>query len=311
MNNIALIDFLREKNTRTVAFKMLSSGIIDPENASDFDVFDVLCKKLYLLAANPLRERFVRLLCEASGDEIKPIMLYDCEYRKMLWQKIFSLDDIALPKVESNPLEAVECRWEARSICLNSLIDYSFENIRDLLKNTLDKIKAEQANECFFDATEIIYARPDDFHAQEEYEKLKGGGVDRSLTSLWLLCRVLMNTSLSLRLRVDSQKKAEDILSLIFRLGSSPKTVISYDASLMTDYAKTYCYLTDNYKKNISLELDFSKENSGYVLDFLSDIPLAFVEKINVRSKTVRNALSGRAEEGEIALIISYLNTVK
>ena len=89
LNNIELIDFLREKNTRIVAAKMLPVSIMDSENASDFDVFNIFCEKLYLLAANPLRERFLRAICEASRCDIKPIMLYDCEYRKKLWQKMF------------------------------------------------------------------------------------------------------------------------------------------------------------------------------------------------------------------------------
>ena len=311
MNNIELIDFLREKNTRIVAAKMLPVSIMDSENASDFDVFNIFCEKLYLLAANPLRERFLSVICEASGCEIKPIMLYDCEYRKRLWQKIFLSKDIVLPHSASNSFCDVEIIRKPREFCLNSAVDTSFESIYELLQNTIDKINIEGADECFFDATEIIYIRPDDFHAQKAYDEARNGAQDKSLLTLWLLCRILMNTSLSLRLRVDSQKKAEDILSLVYRLGLLPRAVISYDASVMMDYSDTYQYLIDNHKKNISLELDFSKENSEYILSLLSEIPLAFVEKINLPFESIQGVLSGRIEQEEIPLVNFHLSTVK
>ena len=311
MNNIELIDFVREKNTRIVAMKMLSGTIINPEMASDFDVFNIFCEKLYLLAANTLRERFLRAICEASGCEIKPIMLYDCEYRKKLWQKMFLSEDIVLPQCVDKPSSVVGTTKRSREFCLNSAIDISFESIHALLENTIEKIKSEGAGECFFDATEITYIRPDDFHAQKAYDEIKSGAADRSLISLWLLCRVLMNTSLSLRLRVDSQKKAEDILSLVYRLGLLPRVIISYDASTMMDYSDMYQYLIDNHKKNISLELDFSKENSEYILRLLSEIPLAFVEKINLPFEIIQGVLSGRIEQEEIPLVNFHLSTVK
>ena len=311
MHNIELIDFLREKNTRIVAMKMLSVSIMDSENASDFDVFNIFCEKLYLLAANPLRERFLRAICEAVGCEINPIMLYDCEYRKRFWQRIFFSEDIVLPQCVDKPSSVVGTTKRSREFCLNSAIDISFESIHALLENTIEKIKSEGAEECFFDATEITYIRPDDFHAQKAYDEIKSGAADRSLISLWLLCRVLMNTSLSLRLRVDSQKKAEDILSLVYRLGLLPRVIISYDASTMMDYSDMYQYLIDNHKKNISLELDFSKENSEYILRLLSEIPLAFVEKINLPFEIIQGVLSGRIEQEEIPLVNFHLSTVK
>ena len=308
MNNIALVNLLREKNTRITAMKMFSGDIIDVELASDFDVFDILCENLYLLAGNSLRERFLNLLCEVSHSGIVPMALYNREYRKLLWQKIFSSEDIMLPSFDCELIKTVEITEKPRKICLNSLIDTSFENIYDLLENTLKKIKSESAEECFFDATEITYIRPDDFHAQKEYEKLKNGDSESSVLALWLLCRILMNTSLNLRLKVDSQKKAEDILSLVFRLGLYPKTVVGYDASVVLNYKDMYQYLIDNYKKNISLELDFSKEKDYNILELLHVIPLAFVERINVLPEVLQDTLCDTMEHEEISLVNSYLN---
>ena len=141
MNNIALVNLLREKNTRITAMKMFCGDIIDVELASDFDVFDILCENLYLLAGNSLRERFLNLLCEVSQSGIVPMALYNREYRKLLWQKIFSSEDIMLPSLDCELIKTVEITEKTRKICLNSLIDTSFENIYDLLENTLKKIK--------------------------------------------------------------------------------------------------------------------------------------------------------------------------
>ena len=290
---------------------MISRSVIDTENVSDFDVFNALSEKLYLLAGNPIRDRFLDLICKASFSEINPAMLCDLEYRKNVWQKIFSDSSIMLPQTVMFIEENAHRSKKKDGFCLNYLIDSSFEDIYDLLDNVIVKIEHERAEECFFDATDIEYIRPDDFHAQKEYVRLKNGENDSSTVALWLLCRVLMKARLNLRLKVESAKKAEDIISLISRLGLSPTIIISFDISKMTDYNGLYQFLINNYKKNISLDVSCSRENKNEFLNFLNVVPLVFVENINSKLEIIQEIFDTILSKEESALAISYLYTVK
>lgn len=315
MNTDKLINFLREKNTRIFASKtpFLKCKIMNLEKASDFDVFDSFCDQLYLFAGHPVRERFLNLLSECLSTNIEPIMLYDAEYRKKLWQKIFFDSSVILPIPESTPQNDTFIVEEKRVFYINSVIQNSFADIYSLLENTLEQIDLQGAEECFFDAKKIEYIRPDDFHAQKSYEKVKNGNNDNSMVALWLLCRVIMNTDLNIVLRVDSVKKAEDILTLIFKLGLSPKLIIDIDISNNFDYLNIYEFLIAHSKKNISLKLSCSKETTDEkdVFDFLKIVPLVFVERTDIKIQTMQNMFNSILKKEETMRVISHLYRVK
>ena len=119
---------------------------------------------------------------------------------------------------------------------------------------------------------------------------------------------ILMKTELTLNLIIDSAKIAEQILELVFRISSVKKVIISFDISSEIEYADVYNILSKYSQKNISLELIGYKENENDFIKFLSVVPIAFVERINVAHTTVLNNL---LEEQEIPLIISYLCRAK
>lgn len=315
MNTDNLVYFLREKNTRILVFKtpFFSSAIPNIKNASDFDVFNALCNQLYLFAGHPIRKCFLNLLSESLSAEVPINMLYDPEYRKKLWQKIFFDPSVSLPTSTVNIENYANIVKKTEFFNINSAIKTSFDNIYFLLENTLEQIKLQGAEECFFDVEKIEYIRPDDFHSQISYENLKNGKSDNSLVALWLLCRVLMNCNINLVLKVDNIKKAEDILMLIFKLGLSPKTVIDINISKYIDYNMLYQFLMLHNEKNISLKLSCSKESvdENDILDFLRIVPIIFVERTNINIQVMQNVLSSILSKEETVCAISRLYQVK
>lgn len=309
MRGYKLKGFLKEADVRFVAQRilLLNNSIIGIENASDFDVFDVLCSNLYLLAGHPIRERLLQLLSKESFCGIETCMLYDREYRKKLWQKIFIDADIELPDTRSGIKIPIFSDIEDTVFCINSEIDISFTDIHSLLEATLVKIRDIRVTKLFFDARTVTFSRPDDFHAQIIYESLKNGDNNSSLLELWLLCRILMNTDIPLSLRVENTKKAENILNLIFRLGLSPKIIIGFDISDNIDYSKIYEILSFYGKKNISLEIFCSKENIDHILEFANIVPLTFVEKNSVNAEMLDEEFASVLSEYERKLLISHL----
>ena len=313
MKEYELKSFLEDKDVRFLAQRifLLNKSIINIENASDFDVFDALCSRLYLFACHPIRERLLKLLSSGVSSEIEPDMLYDREYRKALWQKIFIDGNIDLLDTRSEIKIPIISDIENTVFCINSKIDIYFTDIHSLLEATLVKIRDRRVTKLFFDARTVTFSRPDDFHAQIAYNSLKNGDNNSSLLELWLLCRILMNTDIPLSLRVENTKKAENILNLIFRLGLSPKIIIGFDISDNIDYSKIYELLSFYGKKNISLEIFCSKENIDRILEFANIVPLTFVEKNSVNAKILEGEFASVLSKYERELLISHLGKAK
>lgn len=334
MNDIAnnkkryeLIDFLRDENTRFISSKIIDiqDTPLNSKCASDFDTFNSLCEYLYLLAGYPLRGRFLDLLSwsawhDASFDA--PFdALYDAECRKLLWQKIFINDDIIVSSAKGFGKINLNLKNQKPDevFYLNSAINLSFESIHDLLDEILRNVRESNASIVFCDARKIFFARPDDFHAQKAYEGMKHGNPDCTLPLLWLLCRVLMNTELKLKLFVDSISVARDILSLIYRLGLSPKITICVECREGMDFlnrnaslecaeeGSIYELLKKYGEKNISLELFCTKENIELLIKFLEVVPLALVEKINTPISDLKKALGNILFSNEVEMVISHL----
>ena len=310
-----LIAFLKNDSTRIVVSKMPSfrNRRINVHFASLFDIFNALCENLYLLAENPMRERFLNLISKSLKGNISVPMLYDVEYRKKLWRKIFIDSEVDLPQAACST-EFKMSNYKRNDACgffINQEVDFSCENIYALLDEILLKIKTNNLNTLFFDARKINFARPDDFHAQKNYENVKNGENDDSTLLLWLVCRVLMNTDAQFYLTVDNAKSAEDISTLVFRLGLEPKVNLCIDTSKFDDFKKIYELLVYYNKKNISLELYCNKENIDILSGILNVIPLVFIETIDVDECTLRKMLSNMLSSYEVERIISHLGKAK
>ena len=314
MNNNELISFLKDDKVRFIALKMptLKSTLKNIQCASDFDIYNALCENIYLLAGNPIRARFLELLSKYSKLEFPPNFLYNLEYRKKLWQRIFFDIEIDLPYVSNISFnkENSDQKIDKSAFCINSVIDYSFENIQQLFDDIIVKIRNSRTNEIVFDARNIIFLRPDDFHSQKAYDACKGGNVDASLIELWLLCRILMKFDLPLNLIINSDEIANQILDLVFKVADVKDIFISFDFSSNLDYNDLYNILLKYRQKNISLELICTKESEREFIEFLRIIPLLFVEKMNF-SSTVNDVFNNILEEDEIFLINSHICMVK
>jgi hypothetical protein len=290
MSDNALIEFLRDEKIRIIASKMpaFQSNIIDSQKASDFDIYNALAVDLYLLSGHPIKDTFLNLLVDNSQSEISCELLSDMQYRNELWRRMFCDSDIILPQPQVKPIECKEkSNFKKRKFySIDYTINANFDNIHSLLDYTLNEIRTSNAESIYFDARSITFIRPDDFHAQIEYDNLKNGREDISVLKLWLLCRILMNTKLSVKLKVEKNKDVEDILNLVFRLGLYPNVVISFELLDNIDYSAIYEFLLYHHKKNISLEIFCPKENDEIIKKFLSIVPMIFVESIN--SKVVR-----------------------
>ena len=312
MDNSELIAFLKNENIRMISSKMpaFKNKNIDVKKLSDFDVFNALCENIYLFSGHPYRYHFLNLLSECASCDISSTALYNVEYRKKLWQRIFFDSNIVLPHSKIAITKNVS--GEAlENFYLNSAIDCTFDDIYSLLDSVLKRIKSCAAKKLYFDARNINFIRPDDFHAQRSYNELKESENDSSLLSLWLLCRILMNTELKLDLTVENTKKAEDILVLISRLGLSPEITLGFDIVNYRDYNAIYELLIKYSEKNISLELICTKEDTDLFLSFLSVVPLVFIKRVKIAAGKLETALGSLISAEEIELIISYLNTVE
>lgn len=290
MSNNRLIDFLRDKNIRIIASKMpfFQNSIIDFNKASDFDIFNALCTDIYLLSGHPTKKRFLSLLSEYSKSEISCELLCDLNYQKALWKRIFLDSNIILPQSKSdiNTFKHLSSIKETRIFCIDEAIDVSFDTVYDLLDNVLNKISAENVSKVSLDLKQINFARPDDFHAQKVYDKIKSSEEDASLLKLWLLCRILMNTAVDIELKADLFEDVIEILKLIFRLGLSPKVLIEINVERLESYDGIYEFLMLYNDKNISLEIYYPKEKTKIIEEFLKAVPMVFIESIN--SKAVK-----------------------
>lgn len=317
MNNDNFISFLRDKKIRALAAKLpMNNTAIRAEAMSDFDVFNTLCENLYLLAGHHVRRKLLNILSEACN--LDELTLYDIDFRKALWQKMFFDENIILPQKNIDILKKVDIDLiNNNSFDLDEHINTSFDNVYDLLDFILKKLDSQGADAIYFNSFKIEYQRPDDYHAALSYEELKKRNSDASVLKLWLLCRILMKTDVKLILKENDLKKAESILNLIFVLKISPKICMSVDIANDIDAKELYRLIMQHNKKSISVELRISKEmqNDFNIEAKLKEIfyflPIAFVESVEICQEQIEAALTPLVNNAERALIISFLYRVK
>lgn len=306
MKDGKLISLLRDDKNRFIASRiaMLTCDRRKSLFLSDFDVFDILCENLYMMEFHELRKNFLNAIEAESGIEISVAELYSPKYRISLWQKIFDIDAECKRDIEPTP-KKINNAIQNKVFDLNFCIDNHFNSIYDLLQNVLENIKNANPDAIAFDAVNICFSRPDDYSASLNYQANKIGEGDASVVSLWLLCRVLMNTNASLVLKCESAQKAEKILNLIFNLRLTPKTVIFFETSIADKYNEIFDMLLKYKEKNISLGL-LPKESED-LISILENIPLCFVADVNASQNLIFDAFDG-VPEYEKPMIFSLLN---
>ncbi len=319
MRGERLVEFLRDKNIRDLAFKTKYFKVKSTEFASDFDVFCALCDSFSLFAGHSIRKNFMTVL-ESSIENIDFLRLSSIEYQKALWQCVFYEDfELSNDEIESETAFQINCEElyiKGRSACLSELADLSRDSIFDVLEGTLAQICARGVEMIDFDARNLNYSRPDDFHAQESYKQENG----KDVFSLWLLCRVFMKLGLKLRLTVNSVLEAEKILDLLSSVKLAPQIYIRFNILARNEYQNLSEFIFKNGKKNISLELYFSKEIDKDILieklkELFAVIPIACMSMTLNTAESLCEILdeifesSAKIDEREV--LINSLSAVK
>ena len=319
MRGERLVEFLHDENIRAFAFKTKRLKGKSTELISDFDVFCALCDSFALFVGHPIRNKFLSVLKACVSEEIEPSYLSYSKYQKELWQRLFYEDfEISRIDAESKTVVYADCEKlyiKGTGVPISELVDFSRVDIFEVLDLALAKIQDRGVEIIDFDARNLNYARPDDFHARESYEQENA----RDVFFLWLLCRIFMKEKLKLRLIVNSALEAERILTLLSSVKLKPTTYIRFDLFDQDEYEKL-CDLALNGKKNVSLELYLPKETpKNIIIDSLkrlfASIPLACMsmardtaEKLCEIAEELFANLIGPAER---EWLINYLKTVK
>ena len=319
----SLIEYLHNDNVRRFAYKTKFFQGKNTEFASDFDVFSAICDSISLFVCHPVREKLFLAVQNCTVDKIEPALFYDYKYRKYLWQRIFyENQENCLENCEYiNPLkiDVSDRIIFEKSVELSDLVDVNCDTIFDVLNNALKIIKTENIKISTLNARKFKYSRTDDFHASKSYKQFVEGK-DGDAFLLWLLCRILMNSDIKLRLTVNSASEAEKILTLLSTVKLSPFIYISFDIFAKNEYQKFIDIVLENYKKNISLEIRFSKEIDESTLiatikELFCVIPFACIKISRDNLDTFCNALnmilSECLDDDERMLLLNSLHTVK
>ena len=307
MEKERLVTFLHSEEIRFTASRIaLALGDNrNVKNLSDFDVYDLLCANLYLLLGNRKREEFLNVLEGELGEHIDVDRLFDRAYSIYVWQRIFNIESNAMHICDlKKNIQNVYGIEGLSEVCL--AINSEYSDIYELLQSNVERINILGANVIDFNAVNIEFSRPNDFLASKNYDAIKRGEQDSSVLSLWLLCRILMNCNVALRLTVDSVEKAEKILSLIFKLRLSPKVILCIDGNV--NYADAFLLLLGYQEKNISLAL-LTKEKNDLIYA-LNEIPICFISSIG-QGKKMLDEIYPKSYNNEKSRIFSFLNLVE
>lgn len=324
MRGKELIAFLHDDNIRKFALKTKYFKNKNVDFASDFDLFSALCDSISLFAGHRVRASLIDSIESGFGERINPTDLILSEYRKALWQEIFSEERAsnASNKLKGSAtglsdFEYCEKKISLKTIDLSASLDTHLEDIFDALDYIMEKIENNGIEGVRFDMRKIEYVRTNDFFAKESYGLLRQELDNGGAFLIWLLCRILMKANLTLILMVDNFNQAKKILELFSILRLNPQIIISFDAFEKEDY-KSYTELVlSEYKKSISLEPYFSKEMrvsdaTASIKELISDIPIVFLKVgygnkgAELFFKALDIALDGIAE-GEKNIIFNYL----
>ena len=322
MRGESLIEYLHDENVRRFAFKTVFFKDKNIEFASDFDVFSAICDSISLFICHPVRNELIFAI-KHYVEDVDPFLLCNVEYRKEIWQRVFC-EDFEPSFKNSKTVESFNTKGSSlvvfeKSADIKSLVEPNCNTIFEVLDSVLEKIKNDNIKIINFDVRAIRYSRPDDFHAMQSYNQfVNGKGGDVFL--LWLLCRIFMNFDLKLRLIVNSSSEAKQVLNLLSSIKLSPCIYICFDVFKENEYQNFIDIVLENYKKNISLELCFSKEidknNLSVVLKKLIHIiPIACIKVSNdnfdVFLKALDIALAGAINSAEKSVLLNFLSMVK
>lgn len=271
-----LLSLLRDGENRIIAsktsyFRMRFFEKADASSLSDYDVFSALCDSAVFFAGHPIRAA-IKNITENAGADFDSFKLQSEEYRKLLWQSIFleerertdfipsSVDfdvDNTLSQKEKN------ARKNLRYISLEALLSADYTNHSDLFSLSeaiAKKLMACGCDALYFDVSQLEFVYTDNYHAEESYKRFKSGGRAEFELLFWLSCRLLIDTGLSLYLKVESAEKTEKILSVLKRLRISKEITVAFPIEKKAEAEGIFALFLK--EKNLSLETYFSEERS-------------------------------------------------
>ena len=166
MRRKTFIDFLKSSKTRAIASLLFKkSSDFDVDKMSDYDVFSVFCRNMPLLAGHSIRHEFLSVVGNALDEELDIVRLFDEDYQKVIWQRIFDYESILnLSEYNINSRHLLNFDGEHKmAIVLNDSLDLSFENTFLLLDNLLSYIRLNAIGRIVVDMRNIRHCRPNDF----------------------------------------------------------------------------------------------------------------------------------------------------
>lgn len=329
-----LLSLLRDGENRIIAsktsyFRMRFFEKADASSLSDYDVFSALCDSAIFFAGHPIRAA-IKNITENAGADFDSFKLQSEEYRKLLWQSIFleerertdfipsSVDfdvDNTLSQKEKN------ARKNLRYISLEALLSADYTNHSDLFsffESIAKNIDNSENTTLYFDVSQLEFGYTDNYHAEESYKRFKSGENAEFELLFWVVCRLLIDTKISLYLKLDSANKMTKILSALRRLRISKEITIAFPVEKIAEAEEIFDLFLKYDEKNLSLETYFSEERSiieevELLKALYRDIPLVLAypsyeyKKSVTHTEALRSFFEGATEsEVEKTFLTNY-----
>ena len=239
---------------------------------SDFERFAFVCENISPMVGSRFRDDFLCALECDLGAELSLGALRGRENQKKLW-KIIHGSDVAAPITELQSPEILPNIDNSQPKNLNSLL------LQGELPNDIDIFADRIGESIMIDISGLKYQRPDGYHSDLTYQKLRKGeeyGSEEFCALIcFVICRVMMKRQISLYLIADeNMETAEKILHLFESRGLDSKIYICFFPDKPNVRKATELCLNSR-KKNISPEIIISEENDFYenIRELFAEIP--------------------------------------
>ena len=239
---------------------------------SDFERFSFACENIGRMTGSSFKKEFLHALECDCGEELSALVLLGRENQKKLWRMVNgSKNEEAL--VEFPSLETFFNIDDSQPQNLNSLL------FKGDLANHIDAFAESLGESVAIDLSGLKYLRPDEYHCNLTYQKLrkgeKCGGKEVCALVSFVACRAMMKRKIRLYLIADeNMETAEKVLSLFDGRGLDADIHLCfYPSEYAVRKAAELCLNAP--KKNISSEIILSEENNNIenIRELFSEIP--------------------------------------
>lgn len=240
------LQLLNDENFRRTTSLVWSDEKCKLDSLSDFELFAFVCENAELFIGNRALDLLLSALLYDTGEhiDISRDLPLDRERTKELWRRIFLSENKKAEKLENSPkyeeLLEEKCRELYRRSNGKTLNVLSIEDVLLSMKNDktafpsdtekmaemlIERCKNSGADLLSVDFRNREYIRPDAYHAEQIYnsftsdENYKNTNKNEMLTlSVWLLCRAMMKSELSLCIYINNSEGLKITLDLLTRL---------------------------------------------------------------------------------------------